>query len=176
MGEGVAPYPLHAALQPRREQLLDVRHRALRLSLDRERRPRAASAGARRQQTATAARLARDTADAGGPVHRGRTGESGRRAIPSFSSRVARGAVPVPPPDGGTARGERTSGYFGQLARACEVAATEYEIRRAGNRCAQRERRAHFRPGARPERRSAVVCGCVGLALSRRSWTDFVPV
>jgi ferredoxin len=35
MGEGLAPGAPHAALQPRRERLLDVRHRALRLSLDR---------------------------------------------------------------------------------------------------------------------------------------------
>src|SRR5262249_10242111 len=126
-----------------------------------------ASAGARRPWTATAASLARNAADAGGPIHCGRTGESGRRAFPSLGSRVARGAVPVPPPDRRTARRERTNGDFGELARACEVAAGHYEVRRAGDRCAQRERRADLRPGARAERRSAVVCGCVGLALSR---------
>ena len=34
MGEGRAAGPLHPALQPRRQRLLDVRHRPLRLSLD----------------------------------------------------------------------------------------------------------------------------------------------
>src|SRR5690348_3674696 len=105
MGEGVAPYPLYATLQPRREQLLDVRYRALRLSLDRKRRSRTAAAGARRQWTATAARVARDAAEAVGPIRHRRTGNSGRRTCPSFGSRRARGTVPVPPPNGRTARG-----------------------------------------------------------------------
>ena len=48
VGEGVAAHPLHAALQPRRQRLLDVRHRPLRLSLDRGRRPPAEAARARR--------------------------------------------------------------------------------------------------------------------------------
>ena len=40
VGQGLAAHPLHAALQPRRQRLLDVRHRPLRLPLDRGRRPR----------------------------------------------------------------------------------------------------------------------------------------
>ena len=45
--KGVAADPHHAALQPRRQRLLDVRHRPLRLPLDRRRRAPAAAAGAR---------------------------------------------------------------------------------------------------------------------------------
>ena len=40
VGEGIAADPLHAAVQPRGQRLLDVRHRPLRLPLDRRRRPR----------------------------------------------------------------------------------------------------------------------------------------
>ena len=49
MGEGRAAGPHDAAVQPRRQRLLDVRHRPLRLSLDRRRRAAAAAAAARRQ-------------------------------------------------------------------------------------------------------------------------------
>ena len=56
--------PLHAAVQPRRERLLDVRHRPLRLPLDRERRSAAAAARARRAGRAAAGGLARPAAAA----------------------------------------------------------------------------------------------------------------
>ena len=49
VGEGLAADPLHAALQPRRQRLLDVRHRPVRLPLDRGRRSPAAAARARRR-------------------------------------------------------------------------------------------------------------------------------
>ena len=50
MGEGRAAHPHDAALQSRREQLLDVRHRPLRLSLDRRGRAPAAPAAAHRSR------------------------------------------------------------------------------------------------------------------------------
>ena len=59
VGEGLAPDPLHAAVQSRRQRLLDVRHRPLRLPLDRRRRPAAAAAAARRGRRAAAGGVAR---------------------------------------------------------------------------------------------------------------------
>ncbi len=59
VGEGRAAHPLHAAAQPRRERLLDVRHRPLRLPLDRRRRSPAPAARAQRGRRAAAGVVAR---------------------------------------------------------------------------------------------------------------------
>ncbi len=53
MGEGRAAHPHDAAAQSRRQQLLDVRHRPLRLSLGRKRSAAAAAAPAARGRRAT---------------------------------------------------------------------------------------------------------------------------
>ncbi len=58
MGEGRATRPDDAAAQPRGEQLLDVRHRPLRLPLDRRRRSAATAAAAERRRHARTDRLA----------------------------------------------------------------------------------------------------------------------
>ena len=55
MGEGLAADPVHAAVQSGRQRLLDVRHRPLRVSLDRRRRSAAQAAGARTANGAAAA-------------------------------------------------------------------------------------------------------------------------
>ena len=85
-------------LQPRRQRLLDVRHRPLRLSLDRRRRSPAPAARARRERRLQQpvawhdliAKLCDRLAAAG-------TANPGRRAVPAVGARVARRAVPVPP-------------------------------------------------------------------------------
>ena len=52
VGEGLAADPLHAPVQPRRERLLDVRHRPVRVPLDRGRRSPAAAAASGRERRA----------------------------------------------------------------------------------------------------------------------------
>ena len=99
---------IDAALQPRRQRLLDVRHRPLRLPLDRRRRSPAAPARARRQRrrskpvdwrealTKTADRIAA-------------AGGTGARAVPAVCARVARRAVPVRPARLGASACRRTA-------------------------------------------------------------------
>ena len=146
MGEGVAADPLHAALQPRGQRLLDVRHRPLRVSLDRRRRSPAQAAGARRGERAGAGVLAR----------RG----------------VARARIAWPRPGAANADGVRflvsahasheelflfkrlTQELIGDagpkaisvsVAISREAAAAGREVQGAGGRCAERQRRADAR-------------------------------
>jgi ferredoxin len=59
VGEGIAADPVHAAFQSRRQRLLDVRHRPLRVPLDRRRRASPQTAGANRRCAAAAGVVAR---------------------------------------------------------------------------------------------------------------------
>ena len=96
VGEGLAPHPLHAPAQPGGQRLLDVRHRPLRLSLDRGRRSPPPSSRARRSGRPAAVVVARPDAQAPRSPRDGRTVEPRRRALPALGARVTRGAVPVP--------------------------------------------------------------------------------
>src|SRR5438874_1439284 len=59
VGQGIAPDPFHAAVQSRGQQLLDVRHRTIRVSLDRKRRSSPPPARADRDRDAAADVMAR---------------------------------------------------------------------------------------------------------------------
>ena len=99
MGQGRAADPRYAAVQPGRQRLLDVRHRPLRLSLDRRRRAPAAAAAARGSRRARAdglderasTKLA-DRVDGGAAVRR-RCGSSSRRTRRSKSCSSSAGSA-----------------------------------------------------------------------------------
>ena len=152
VGEGIAADPLHAALQPRRQRLLDVRHRPLRVPLDRRRRSPAASRwrGRRRRCSSrcrgtTRSRSCRDRLAAA----RGH-GEPGRRALPALRARVARGAVPVQAAHRGAARRRRPEGDHRQLALPREAAAGATR----SSRCRRSTRRTSTARGCSASRRA----------------------
>ena len=141
MGEGREPHPHDAALQSRSEQLLDVRHRPLRLSLDRRGRTAAAPAAAHRSGHARADRLA----ERGGQGRRPRDGgrRSGGAAILRVGPRVARGAGTHRPH---RRRARRTRGWRGDLLAAARKApAARRHVQDSGRRCAEPARSE--RPG-----------------------------
>ena len=92
VGEGRAPRPDDAALQPGRQRLLDVRHRPVRLSLGRRRRSAAAAAGPQRAP-ARSSRPTGPTRWPSWPTGSRRPAVPAGAALPALGARVARGAV-----------------------------------------------------------------------------------
>ena len=173
MGEGLAADPLHAALRSRRQRLLDVRHRPLRLSLDRKRRSPAPAAAERRPRRAAAGVVERRCI--AGCVERlsaAGTRERRRRALPAVGARVARRAVSVPPP-----RRKNWSATPKAITATLDVveeaAAGRHEVRRAGGRRAERRGRVLRAFGSATTMcaalRAAVEGGRVSRALRLRS-------
>ena len=103
VGRGLAADSHDAAFQPRRQQLLDVRHRPLQLSLDRGRdAPAPADAPDRRGPREGG--LARRRAAAARPSPGGRVGRPGIGPLPRVGARVDRGTVRAQADARGTAR------------------------------------------------------------------------
>ena len=145
MGEGRAADSHDAAAQPGRQQLLDVRHRPLRLPLGRKRSPPAAAAPA-------AAAIRRGRSAVGRRAHRRqRRRGCGRRTrerpLPRLGARVARRAVRAANTRSAAPAASR------QLADAREAAAGEHEVQDPAGRRAERARRA--RPRVRRRRAKA---------------------
>ena len=132
----------HAALQSRDQQLLDVRHRAVRLSLGRKRPPSDSAAGAREQRRAAAGQLARRVAGAVRKSRRSRgrigCGEGGELArVPRVSPRLPRG---VSRPQ--TAGRRNQLDDFRQLESECEGSARWSEVQGPACGCSEHQRRA----------------------------------
>ena len=152
--KGVAADPHHAALQPGRERLLDVRHRPLRLPLDRRRRAPAAAAAAHRgrhaQQPTTwhdALTRAARPLDAAGRRIRRRCGSCSRRT-PRTKSSSSFGSI------GEALLGDGASdGVDVALAATREAAAGGHQVHGAGGRRAERARRADLGLARRSRRR-----------------------
>ena len=131
VGQGSAHRPPHAAVQPRRERVLDVRHRPVRLPLRRGRQPAAAPARARRGgELAPAAwhDLMVQLRDALGPTADDLRGPP---ALPGLGARLARGAGPArptgarPPRRGRRARISRSAG---RVSRKAQPAGTKFVV------------------------------------------------
>ena len=144
VGEGLAADPLHAALQPGRQRLLDVRHRPVRLPLDRRRRSRCAGRSCATSDGVQQP-VAWHDADRRSSCDRlaaAGTAESRRRALPAVRARLARRAVPLPPARRGAARrdGRRRSRVSWRYQPKTQPAG--HDVHGAGRRRAERQRRA----------------------------------
>ncbi len=95
--------------------------------------------------------VARADRAAGRSSRRRRHGQAGRRPVPPVRARVARRAVPVPPPRRGADRRRRIDRR--QLALPAQGAARTHDVQGAGRRRAQRQRRPDARAGSRRRRR-----------------------
>ena len=166
VGEGLAADPLHAAVQPRRQRLLDVRHRPLRLPLDRRRRPRCASRSSATRRRAAAGVLARRDrrSCATGSRRPARSNPDGVRFLLSAHASheelflFRRLTEELLGDDGPTAI-ER------ELAVPREAAAGGHEVQGAGRRRAERQRRARCSAWRRAQ--SATTCGAADLSALR---------
>ena len=171
VGQGIAADPLHAALQPRRQRLLDVRHRPLRLPLDRRRRSPASSRWCGRGERAAAGVVARRDGDAVaiGSAAAGTANADGVRFLLSAHAsheelflfrRLDRGAAR-------RRRRRRRSASRWRVSR--EAAAGRREVQGAGGRRAERQRRADARARRRQRRATRRAKPDISRAARRRS-------
>ena len=138
VGEGRAAGAHDAAVQSGGQWLLDVRHRPLRLSLDRGRRPPRPAARSRRRAGTSWSQALR--AAVGACRRRRRTFGA---AVPR-SPRTRR-SKSSPSSDGSAARSTCRRERRDQLAHERQVAAGEHKVQGAAGRCAERARRARSR-------------------------------
>ena len=157
---------------PAVNELLDVRHRPLRVSLDRRRSAPAPAARALRRRRAAGAAVDRRDGQARRPARRGRRREPRRRALPALGARVERRAVPLQAPHRIARRRRR-----GAAPRRSRGATAPRRSRRArSSRCRPSTRRtstarsssAWRPPGPRPPTR-------ISRRSSRRSRPDASP-
>ena len=153
MGEGRAAGPLHAALRAGGQRLLDVRHRPLRLPLDRRRVAADRAARPRRRRAPSVHDVGCGAEGAGGARRRGRPVGAD---VPDVGARVERGDLPRR-----AARGRDR----GELEGQRQEAAGRHEVQGAGRRRAERARRS--RSGAAGRR--LVVAGSLGAPPGGRS-------
>ena len=153
VGEGRAADPHDAALQSGRQRLLDVRHRPLRLPLDRRRRPAAAAAACATEAGAL------EPADWRERAREARRSRHGRRADPSalrflVSAHASLEELFLIGRLGG-AFGLPGDGVAVSWRTPREAAAAQRQVQDAAGRCAERQRRARPRlPGADAARRA----------------------
>ena len=180
VGQGLAARARHAALQPRGERLLDVRHRPLPVRLGRRRQPPPQAAGARPRRHRQGGLVEGRAASRPRPAQRRRPARSGVGALPGVGARQPRRALP----DQADCRGAEGTGRGGPCHRVVaalgQVAAGDDHLRGAADRRAERARGARPRPGrrgrARRPRRPLDACAAPWTPGTSRSSTSSIPV